>query len=232
MKNLQLVDENIWLYDGSTVSWYGMPYTTRMTVIRLINGKIWIHSPGKISGDLIDEIQKLGDIEYLISPNKIHHLFIQDWIALCPDAKAYSSPGLEEKRKDIKFYSSLSDVAEIAWQDEIEQLVFRGSKVMEEVVFFHKQSKTLILTDLIENFHPDHFKGLRKILAKITGIISPNGKTPLDWRVSFIFNKAKARVSLQKMIDWNPKRIIISHGECIENDALEFLKKSFGWLRN
>lgn len=142
MKNLQPVDENIWIYDGSTVSWYGMPYTTRMTIVRLKNEKIWVHSPGKISGDLISEIQELGDVGYLISPNKIHHLFIQDWIALYPNAKTYSSPGLEEKRKDISFASALTDTAETAWKNEIEQLIFRGGKAMEEVVFFHKKSKT------------------------------------------------------------------------------------------
>jgi len=230
MKHLQQVDENIWIYNGSTVSWYGMPYTTRMTVVRLNNAKMWIHSPSKIRDGLIEEIQELGDIQYLISPNKIHHLFIQDWITLCPRAKAYSSPGLEEKRNDLLFDCALTDTAEIEWRDEVDQLIFKGSKAMEEVVFFHKKSNTLLLTDLIENFHPDHFKGFRKILAKITGIVSPNGKTPLDWRISFFFNKTKARSCLQKMINWNPKRIIISHGECIEDDALEFLKKSFGWL--
>jgi len=230
MKILQEIDENIWIYNGSTVSWYGMPYTTRMTIIRLHNGTIWIHSPEKINKDLIKEIQKLGEVEYLISPNKIHHLFIQDWIALYPNAKAYSSPGLEEKRKDVSFDIALTDTAETAWKDEIEQLIFKGSKAMEEVVFFHKKSGTLILTDLIENFHPNHFVGFRKVLARMTGIISPNGKTPLDWRVTFVFNKAKARASLQIMTNWNPKKIIISHGECIEDEALIFLKKSFSWL--
>lgn len=230
MQKLYQVDENIWIHNGSTVPWFGMPYTTRMTIVRLSNGKIWVHSPGELNDALICEIQDLGDVEYLISPNKIHHLFIQDWVALYPNAKTYSSPGLEEKRKDIAFHSALTDAAETAWENEIAQVIFKGSKVMEEVVFFHKKSKTLILTDLIENFHPNHFKGIRKILAKITGIISPNGKTPLDWRASFMFNKARARTSLQVMIDWNPKRIIISHGECIEDDALAFLKKSFNWL--
>ncbi len=216
--------------DGSTVSWYGMPYTTRMTIVRLYNGKIWLHSPAKISEDLVKEIQKLGEVGYLISPNKIHHLFLQDWIALYPDAKVYSSPGLEKKRKDISFDSALTDIAETEWKDEIEQLIFKGSNIMEEVVFFHKKSRTLILTDLVENFHPNHFVGFRKVLARIAGIVSPNGRTPLDWRATFIFNKSEARASLQAMLNWNPERIIISHGECIENEALTFLKRSFSWL--
>lgn len=230
MKSLQQVDDNIWIHNGVTVSWYGMPYTTRITIIRLKNGKIWVHSPGKIDDELLSEIQALGDVAYLISPNKIHHLFIQDWAKHFPNAETFSSPGLEEKRKDLTFDRSLRDAAEVEWQGEIEQLIFKGSKVMEEVVFFHNDSKTLILTDLIENFHPDHFNGYKKILAKITGIISPNGKTPLDWRASFMFNKPKARTCLQHIIHWHPERIIISHGECIEENAIEFLKRSFNWL--
>jgi hypothetical protein len=230
VRHLLQADEDIWTYDGSAVPFYGMAYTTRMTVIRLKSGAVWIHSPSEICDDLISEIQELGEVEYLISPNKIHHLFLQDWIDLFPNAKVYSSPGLENKRKDIVFDGELTDRVDESWKGEIEQLIFKGSKAMEEVVFFHNKSQTLILTDLIENFHPDHFKGFRKILARMTGVVSPNGRTPLDWRVTFIFNKSKARISLQRMVDWNPKRIIISHGECIEENALEFLKKSFSWL--
>ncbi|PIE41705.1 MAG: hypothetical protein CSA49_02125 [Gammaproteobacteria bacterium] len=227
---LQKIDENIWLCDGSTVSWFGMSFTTRMTIIRLDSGKLWIHSPVKVSEEIVKEVQELGEVGYLISPNKIHHLFIQDWLALYPDAKAYSSPGLEEKRKDIQFDSALTDTAETDWENEIEQLIFKGSRVMEEVVFFHKKSRTLILADLIENFHPNYLTGFRKAIAKIGGVVSPNGRTPLDWRATFIFNKAKARGSLQVMLNWQPERIVISHGECIDTDALAFLKRSFSWL--
>lgn len=230
MKYLQKIDENIWIYDGSTVPWYSMPYTTRMTVIRLNDGGIWIHSPEKILDVLIKEIQELGEVKYLISPNKIHHLFIQDWIKLFPEAKSYSAPGLKEKRKDVYFYGELSGRPETHWSNEINQLIFKGSKVMEEVVFFHKKSRTLILTDLIENFHPSHFSGIKKLLAKLTGIISPNGKMPLDWRLSFWFGKNEARKSLNEMVIWNPARIIISHGECIDENAVQFLLKSFSWL--
>ncbi len=230
MTVLQKIDENIWLCDGSTVSWFGMSFTTRMTIIRLDSGKLWIHSPVKVSEEIVKEVQELGEVGYLISPNKIHHLFIQDWLALYPDAKAYSSPGLEEKRKDIQFDSALTDTAETDWENEIEQLIFKGSRVMEEVVFFHKKSRTLILADLIENFHPNYLTGFRKAIAKIGGVVSPNGRTPLDWRATFIFNKAKARGSLQVMLNWQPERIVISHGECIDTDALAFLKRSFSWL--
>ncbi|WP_417559718.1 DUF4336 domain-containing protein [Marinomonas sp.] len=231
MKMLQQIGDNIWIHDGATVSWYTMPYTTRMTVIRLNSGEIWIHSPAKISDELISEVNALGKVSYLVSPNKIHHLFMQEWMQQYPEAKSYAPPGLEEKRPDLHFDRALKDASEPEWQEQIEQLIFKGSKVMEEVIFFHRESKTLIVTDLIENFHPDHFKGIKKLLAQMTGIISPNGKMPIDWRMTFIGRKEAARDCLQTMINWQPDKIILAHGEWIQKNAVSFLKKSFHWLQ-
>ena len=230
MSFLIKLDDNIWISDGEAVSFYGIAYTTRMTIVKLKDGKLWVHSPGKIIEEMIDEVKSLGQVSYLVSPNKIHHLFMSDWIKIFPDAISYSSPGLTEKRKDISFDKNLSDDPEQEWEMEIDQVIFRGSSVMEEVVFFHKESKILILTDLIENFHHNYFSGYKKVIAKLTGIISPNGKAPLDWRVSFLFGKSEARKSLAKIISWKPEKIVISHGECIYSNATEFLLKSFKWV--
>lgn len=231
MKHLKKISDGIWIVDGDEVSWYRMPYTTRTTIVRLGNGDLWIHSPGKIVRTLRNEVDELGVVKHLVSPNKIHHLYLSDWKEIYPDAILYSPPGLRKKRKDIIFDTDLEDFPATFWENEIEQMIFRGSSAMEEVVFFHKNSRTLILTDLIENFHPDHFSGFQKILAKITGIVSPCGKTPLDWRMSFLFGKKQARECLYTMVSWHPSTIVISHGECIFDDAEAFLQRSFSWLK-
>ncbi len=111
--------------------------------------------PEKKVHGLINEVRQLGQVQYLIAPNTIHHLFMVDWMTLFPEARTYSAPGLKEKRKDIRFTKELKDLPENEWVEEINQLIFYGSTVMDEVVFFHKNSKTLILTDLIENVHSD-----------------------------------------------------------------------------
>lgn len=230
MESLKTISEDIWIIDGGEVPWYGMPYTTRTTVIRLESDELWVHSPGKIYEHVLNELNELGEVKYLISPNKIHHLFLKDWKEKYPNALLYSSPGLRKKRADIEFDKDLADYPEVEWKIEIDQLIFKGSPVMEEVVFFHRRSKTLILTDLIENFHPNHFTGYKNTIAKLSGIVSPTGQTPLDWRMSFIFGKNQARACLQRMISWQPEIIVISHGECIYSDAEAFLKQSFRWL--
>ncbi len=56
---------------------------------------------------------------------------------------------------------------------------------MEEVVLFHNDSKILILTDLIENFEPEVFNGWQRVLAKLSGIVAPKSKIPIDRHLSF-----------------------------------------------
>ncbi|MDA7087045.1 hypothetical protein PH586_11680 [Pseudomonas sp. SA3-5] len=67
-------------------------------------------------------------------------------------------------------------------------------------------------------------------LARLTGILAPNGKTPIDWRLSFIFGRSEARRSLATLLAWEPENIILAHGECVSGNALDFLRKSFAWV--
>ena len=228
---LNLVGQNIWTFDGIKVKFYGFPFPTRMTIIRLKNNALWIHSPEKLNSELEQELSELGEVKYLISPNKLHHLFLPEWIERYPNALNYSAPGLAEKRKDIQFNATLSDKAENTWVNDIAQVVVRGSPVMEEVVFFHKPSSTLIVTDLIENFDPATLSGWQRAIGRMAGIVHPNGKTPIDWRVTFRFgSREKAREALNTMLSWNPTNIIVSHGICVFGNGAEFLNKSFKWL--
>lgn len=181
---LRQIGKDIWIYDGSTVSFYGFPFSTRMTVIRLGNGNLWVHSPEALNDDLKHELSSMGKVMHLVSPNKLHHLFLSEWINEYPDAIAYAAPGLSKKRRDIKLDIELSDAPEDEWMREIYQTIFRGSPAMEEVLFFHQQTGTLILTDLIENFSPNTLSWWQRKLAKFAGILSPNGKMPnLAWIV-------------------------------------------------
>ncbi|MGR6874352.1 hypothetical protein ACU6U9_19080 [Pseudomonas sp. HK3] len=102
---------------------------------------------------------------------------------------------------------------------------------MQEAVFFHKASRVLILTDLIENFSPDAFPFFTRLIAKVAGVLAPNGKTPIDWRYSFYPKKAEARRHIKHILNWKPNAIILAHGLVIEDNAEDFIKKSFKWVK-
>jgi hypothetical protein len=110
----------------------------------------------------------------------------------------------------------------------MDQLRFRGSKTMEEFVFFHRASRTLVLTDLIENFEAGKLPGILRCMGRLGGVLDPDGKTPLDLRMTF--SKSAARTSLASMLAWHPQRVILAHGRCYLADAQSELKRAFRWL--
>ncbi len=177
-----------------------------------------------------EALSNLGPVSYLIAPNHLHHLFLPEWKSAFPDAKVFGTQEVIRKRADITFDGALERDVEWPWEQELDQLMFTGSPAMQECVFFHRSSRTLIVTDLIENFSGDGFKPWQRLVAKGAGIMAPNGKMPVDWRLSFMFGKAKARRHLKQMLAWNPERIIMAHGEIIPESGTQFLKSSFHWL--
>ncbi|UUX34715.1 DUF4336 domain-containing protein [Fundicoccus culcitae] len=239
LNTLKAVANNIWIVDGDiihmSVPFIQVPFSTRMTVVRLNNGDMWLHSPIAFDADLADEILALGPIKHLVSPNAIHYAYIAEWKQHFPDALAWSSPGVEKRAQsqniEINFDQALEDTPPKEWENDIKQLIFKGGRVIQEVIFYHIESRTLILTDLIENFEPDKTKStLWKTVHKIAKISAPNGTTPIDYRMSFIGNKKAAKESLEKIISWQPKRIIIAHGKWIEDNGVEELRKRMSWI--
>ena len=228
---MRKLDKDIWIFDGEAVPFLGLPFTTRMTVVRLESGSLWIHSPIKLTDELRAEIEELGSVKYLIAPNHLHHLFIEDWQHAYPEAQSHATIELIEKRGDLTFTHALTSEAQQPWRNDIQETLFTGSPLMEECVFFHKPSETLIVTDLIENFACHQLNAWQRLVAKLVGTLAPNGKMPIDWRWSFMFGRKIARDKLSVIDGWQPKRIVMAHGEIIERDAGNFLGKSFKWLR-
>jgi len=136
--------------DGSIVSFFGFPYPTRMAVARLSDGSVWVWSPVALTDELADEVQTIGPVRYIVSPNKLHHLFLYEWTDRWPEARLYAPPGLARKKPELPFYAELSDEPSPSWAADIDQVVFRGSLAMEEVAFFHRASRTAIIGDLIQ----------------------------------------------------------------------------------
>jgi hypothetical protein len=197
------VGPEIWIADGGSVSFFGFPYPTRMTVVRLGDGSLWVCSPVALDEALKDAIAALGPVRHIVSPNKLHHLFLGDWARAWPGAKLYASPGLARRRRDLTFACELGDTPEPAWGEDIDQVIFRGSFFMEEVVFFHKASRSVIVTDLVQKFDPASMRGWRGMLMKVDGLVGPEGSTPREWRLSF-WNRRAAREALRKALAWNP----------------------------
>ncbi|MDA0147401.1 DUF4336 domain-containing protein [Vibrio sp. LaRot3] len=227
---MQQLDNNVWIVEGEVVSFYSFPFSTRMTIVRLDDGRLWIHSPIRISDELQHRIDKLGTVAFLVAPNHLHHLFLREWQVAYPLAMTLGTQQVINKRKDLKFDRVLDSDTLLPWGESISHLFFTGSPAMQESIFFHQPSSTLIVTDLIENFEPSKLTPFQRCVGRLVGIVAPNGKMPIDWRFTFSFSKREAREHVSAILAWQPKRIVMSHGNIVEQDAVAFLTRSFSWL--
>ncbi len=197
--------------------------------MRLQDGSLFVWSPIGMTPELKAEVEALGEPRFLVSPNKLHHLFLAEWKAAYPRAKLFAPPGLRRRRPDLAFDADLVDAADPGWEGEIDQVLFRGSFAMTEVVFFHRASRSAIFADLIQSLPRDLVKGWRGVLARLSGILEPNIGIPGDWRASFLERRA-ARAALARILTPDIERVIIAHGAPVQRDGDAFVRRAFAWL--
>jgi hypothetical protein len=220
---------SLYVADGPTVSFMSFPYPTRMAIARLADGSAWVWSPIALGPELESAVDSIGPVRHIVSPNKIHHLFLKEWIDRWPDARVHAPPGLAKRRPDLHFDEELGDEANPDWAGEIDQTIFRGSIAMEEVVFFHRLSRTAIFCDLVQRHGPENIKGLKGMVMRLDGLVGEHGSTPREWRVSFL-RRARARAARERVLAWKPEQLLIAHGSCARENATQILERALAWM--
>jgi hypothetical protein len=232
LNTLKPVAEDIWIVDGPTIGfgprWLKMPFPTRMTIIRFAN-ELFIHSPTELSPELRREILRIGVPRWLVAPNRLHYWWIPDWRWAFPVADVYVAPRTRQQAgRHIDFPThDLSKRASYPWDVAIATLPVAG-RYMTEYVFFHRLSRSLILTDLVENFEPAKLSRLMRWLTRLGGVQAPNGAMPRDMRKTF--SKPHLRRAIDTMLAWEPEHVILAHGHWYRTDGAAKLRRAFDWL--
>ena len=199
----------------------------RMTVIKLRNGDLWLHSVVKLQDSEHRALAALGPVTHIVAPNLMHHLSLADFVRRYPLARFYGARNLERKRRHIPFSETLSSTPPPSWRGQIEVLELEGIPSVNEVVFFHPESRTLVLADLA--FNLQKFKGvLGIVIAKYNRCYKTFGPTRL--LRSMIQDKAKFAASIRQLMLWDFDRVIVSHGEIVEKDGKQLMQRAYAWL--
>lgn len=226
---LQRFAEEIWTTDGPIVTNLGFDFPTRMIVIRLSDGALFIWSPVMLAPELRIAVDQLGPVRHIVAPNTLHHLFIGDWHRAYPAATLHAVPELRAQHPKLSWGSDLGDKPAAEWSNDIDQVVIRGNRITTEVVFFHRHSRTAIFTDLIQQFDPGWFKGWRALVAKLDLMITPKPTVPRKYRMAFRDRNA-ARKALQQIMAWPTEAVLAAHATPIRHDGRNAIAYAFQWL--
>lgn len=235
LNTLKPVAPEVWLVDGPLIRfgmpWPKMPFPTRMTIVRLAGEALFVHSPTPLQTSLKRELRELGTVRWIVSPNRIHYWWIPEWREAYPGAEVYLAPRVKEQARGRLDFPclELESPNGYPWDGELKTLPVAGS-FMTEVEFFHPASRTLILTDLVENFEPRKLSPLQRLVTWLGGVQHPDGQMPRDMRLTFRGQRQRLRQAVETMLEWQPQRVILAHGRWYQEDGTAELRRAFRWI--
>ena len=205
----------------------GMPIGRQLVVVRLPGGGLWIHSPIPWSAELRAELAALGEVRHVVGPNCYHDECLREFQAEYPAALFHAAPGLAAAKRDVHFHAELSDVPPADWAGVLEQHLVRGMPRLNEVVFYHAASRSLIIADLAFNVGPEG-PWWFALLMRTNGIWGRFG--PSRYCRSMMRDRVAVRASLERILQWDFERVIVGHGRNLEGDAKRVFREAYRFL--
>ena len=219
-----IVPNSIW-HAQQALKFGPISITTRMTVVRLRDGSLWVHSPISPTSDLIQELREVGSVRYVVAPNKAHHLFFLDFLKANPSAQSFIAAGLESKRPDLSRFPQLS--REVPWASEMQGFFIEGLPILNETAWFHTDTGTLILTDLLFCFSEAN-RGVTGLVAKLLDV---HGKLGMSRTMKLATKDKQALAqSVLPLLSLPVQRVVLAHDQIITEQPMAKLKRAFAWL--
>lgn len=222
---LHAVTTDVWTVRRSMRFPGGVQLPIQMTVVRLPSSGILLHSPVPIDDALAVELAAIGPVMQVVAPNLLHHVHLAPCLRRYPAARLYAPEGLARKRPDLPIAGVLAGDPPAAWAEVLEQRLIEGAPRLNEVVFHHRPSGTLITTDLVFNVQAPRGWATRLALRSF-GTLGQLGQSRL-WHWWYAQDRAAVRASLARILEWDFERVLMAHGDPIETDARRRLRAAF-----
>jgi hypothetical protein len=221
---LHSIADDIWVAE-QPLRYLGVALTTRMTIVRLADGILMVHSPIRLTDELRSAAASAGRVRFIVAPNRFHHLFVPDWQKAYPGAQTFCAPGLDTKRADLKFTAILGDEPAPAWADEMDQAFMRALPPLNEIVLFHRKSRTVIFTDLLFNI-ARHDSAYARFLLRLDGALH-GPAIPRSFRLLLHRRRVECAAFLARLLSWDFDRVILAHGELIGSGAKVAIERAW-----
>jgi len=222
-----LVPDSIW-HAQQPLKFGPLAISSRMTVVRLADGALWVHSPITPTAELTAALKALGPVRYVVAPNKGHHLFFLPFLQAFPEARGFIAPGLSAKRVDLKPFPVLGTAGVPDWSPELQDIYIEGLPILNETAWFHAPSGTLIVADILTCFG-EHNGFLLRAAARLLGVYQRLGVSRT--MRALVKDRAALSRSVARLLALDIRRVVLAHDQIVEVEAKAKLERAFAWLR-
>lgn len=206
-----VVPDSIWVTERPV--WFGgVRLRARTTVVRLGDGALWVHSPSAPTDDHCAALDALGDVRWIVVPNRFHHLHAAATAERYPRARVVGAKSAEARNPHVRVPLGADDPDYVGATPELTPIPLTGVPFLDETVFFHAASGTLIGADLlISACARDHWSW--RFASRVTGCWQKI-KPPPDVRFS---TRASSSVAdaISTMRALPLERILVAHADPI-----------------
>lgn len=234
------------VFDYDQVLPLGFRFPARMSVLSLEAGKLALVSPVPIDDALAKEIAALGRVEFLIAPNLLHHLYLEAAARRYPEARVIAPRRLGVKKPGLRIDVALDVAASDAGAPDagapdagapdalpselaaaIEVVPIAGLPGLDELVLYHRATRTLVVTDLVFNItRPQGW--LAHLVLFLMGV---HGRLCTSRAVrALVKDRDAARASVERLLALPFESLVVAHGDVIERDAHARLEQALAWL--
>ena len=230
------VSDGVWIVDAKPIAAMNiLVLPLRMTIFKLGDGGLLLYSPTVFRETLRTKIETFGLIRHLVAPSTGHWMFLREWQRQCPEAKTWAVPELANRKAvrdaGIRFDALLGAEPPAAWAGEIEHVLFRGPGY-GELVMVHTASGTAVVADILLEVHASRLPPLSRALAVAAGICAPMGRAPAQLRALLWLNREANAAAARRLIGLAPQRVVVAHGDIIDENATDHLRHSLDWLES
>jgi hypothetical protein len=197
----------------------GIEVGARMTILETDRGLL-VHSPLDVDPA---RVEAMGAIAWVVAPNKLHHLYAGRWIAA--GHPVWAAPGLPEKRPDLSFEGVITG-EDPAFGPDVQAFPLACFPMANEVVFLHRPTGTLVVTDLVFHFTREAPWLTRAAMTLLGGY--PGCRTTVLEKVAF--DRPTARREVAMLLDQPWDRLIMAHGAIVDSGGKEAFRHALGWL--
>ncbi|WP_338664225.1 DUF4336 domain-containing protein [Pararoseomonas sp. SCSIO 73927] len=223
------VATDVWIVDSVMP---GAPLGVRMTVVRLPDGGLLLHSPTPYGLALKAALERIGPIRHLVAPNIAHWMFLKDWKEACPEATSWAAPGLrargQVRRSGVRLDFDLGETPPESWGGAFEVVGIPGAIGFHEMAMFHRASRTLLMTDLVMNLEPPKLPAPLRPVARLFGVTE--GMPPPYLRAVVKWRHAEASAAAARLLALAPEHVVFAHGRWFERDGARQLRQALRWL--
>ncbi len=221
-ENWTSIADRVWALSYQFIN-KGMSVSTRMTVFRLDDGSLFSHSAVPLTSAQKADLDRLGTLLHIVAPSAFHHLFLPALARLYPQAHLYGTESVLRKHPDLPQMQRIPLDESAPWAGQLQCLPAHGIPLLDETIWFHPASGSLVITDVLQCWQGPLSLPVRLYL----GLTGGHERLTVPRTVRLLVRDPSAvRTWAQQLRNWPVQRVILLHNSLIDESPTKRLDEA------